>query len=136
MRWIWGQKDSHCWEGQNDWDLVSWTLIRSGDFPQIKEKLASFWEGLSTKEIFMELLFSIKFPWITSFWNQIGKSCLFLHNLIWVLSNQGRYIDVMSCLYGIFDHSKHIIFCSWKFGRPVNFRKVLNSRGGWVGSAV
>ena len=46
-------------------------------FPQIKEKLASFWEGLSTKEIFMELLFSIKFPWITSFQNQIGKSFLF-----------------------------------------------------------
>ena len=53
-------------------------------FPQIKEKLASFSEGLSAKEIFIELLFSIKFPWITSFRNQIGKSCLFVHNSIWL----------------------------------------------------
>ena len=28
--------------------------------------------------------------------------------------------NTMSCLYGIFDNSEHIIFCSWKFGRPVN----------------
>ena len=49
-------------------------------FPQIKEKLASFSEGLSAKEIFIELLFLIKFPWITSFSNWIGK--IFLFSLI------------------------------------------------------
>ena len=49
-------------------------------FPQIKEKLASFSEGLSAKEIFIELLFLIKFPWITSFSNWIGKIFLFVPN--------------------------------------------------------
>ena len=35
----------------------------------------------------------------------------------------------MSCLYGIFYHSKHII-CSWFFSiQPVSFRKVLNPWG-------
>ena len=60
-------------------------------FPQIKEKLASFWEGLSTKEIFMELLFAIKFPWITFFRNRIGRSFIFFPNIYLVCINQGYW---------------------------------------------
>ena len=80
-------------------------------FPQIKEKLASFWEGLSTKEIFMELLFAIKFPWITFFRNRIGRSFIFFRNIYLVRINQGywrRWIHL-----DILDISILIIFKSY-----------------------
>ena len=71
-------------------------------FPQIKEKLASFWEGLSTKEIFMELLFAIKFPWITFFRNRIGRSFIFFRNIYLVRINQGYWRRWIQWIYWIY----------------------------------
>ena len=54
--------------------------------------------------------------------------CMYLDSLWRVLN---YWVQKMSCLYGIFYDSKHIIF-SWFFSKnPVSFWKVLNPWGGW-----